>query len=121
MKRLFLQPLLATAIFAGTAGAFGAEATAVSAEKASAKAAAPAPADVQKLIEQFNAQRDSVIADRQALLNQLKNATADQRKAILEKLQAQQKDLVEAQRALGKQIRDDLRNLRPTSAPSGGR
>lgn len=121
MKHLFLPPLLVTAILAGTVGVFGAETTSTAAAKANAKAAAPAPADVQKLIDQFNAQRDTVIADRQALLNQLKNATTEQRKAILEKMQAQQKDLVEAQRALGKQIRDDLRSLRPGSAPSGGR
>lgn len=69
-------------------------------------------ADVQKLIDQFSAKRDTLIADRQALVNQLKGATADQRKAILEKMQAQEKELVDAQRALGKQMRDEFRQLR---------
>jgi len=79
-----------------------------------AKAAGAAQsADVQKLIDQFSAKRDTMIADRQALVNQLKAAaTADQRKAILEKMQAQEKELVDAQRALGKQLRDELRKLR---------
>jgi transcription initiation factor IIE alpha subunit len=46
-------------------------------------------------------------------VNQLKAAaTADQRKAILDKMQAQEKELVDAQRALGKQLRDELRKLR---------
>ena len=70
-------------------------------------------ADVQKLVDQFSAKRDTMIADRQALVNQLKAAaTADQRKAILDKMQAQEKELVDAQRALGKQLRDEFRKLR---------
>lgn len=64
------------------------------------------------MMEQFNAKRDAMMAERQALLNQLKGATEDQRKAILEKMQAQMKDLLEAQRALGKQTRDEIRKLR---------
>ncbi len=74
--------------------------------------------DLRKLIDQFSKRRDSVLADRQALLEQLKNATADQRKQILEKMQAQQKDLLEAQRSLGKQIRDEMRKLRETTPGS---
>lgn len=80
----------------------------------------PVSADVKKSIDQFNAKRDAMIANRQAMLDQLKNATADQKKAILEQMQAQQKDLLEAQRALGRQIRDELRKLRQ-SQPVGGR
>ncbi len=80
----------------------------------------PVSADVKKSIEQFNAKRDAMIADRQAMLDQLKNATAEQQKAILATMQAQQKDLLEAQRALGRQIRDELRKLRQ-SQPAGGR
>lgn len=76
--------------------------------------------DLQKLIQQFATRRDSMLADRQALLNQLRNATAEQRKAILEKMESQQKELLEAQRALGKQIRDDMRKLR-MSLPGPGR
>lgn len=80
----------------------------------------PVSADVKKSIDQFNAKRDAMIANRQAMLDQLKNATAEQKKAILEQMQAQQKDLLETQRALGRQIRDELRKLRQ-SQPVGGR
>jgi hypothetical protein len=83
------------------------------------KSLPPLPADMQKLADQVNAQSAKMLADRQALLNQLKGATEEQRKAILEKLKAQEKDLLDAQRALGKQIRDDLRKLRPTQPPGG--
>jgi hypothetical protein len=75
------------------------------------KANAP---ELQKLIDQFSAQRDTLLADRAALLEQLKNATAEQRKAILEKAETQQKELIEAQRALGKRIRDEMRKIRET-------
>jgi hypothetical protein len=84
-----------------------------------AKPDKPAPADVQQAIDQFGAKRDTMIANRQALLDQLKNATAEQKKAILDQMQAQQKDLLDAQRALGRQIRDELRKLRQ-SQPAGG-
>jgi hypothetical protein len=70
-------------------------------------------------MDQFTAKRDAMIKDRQALLDQLKNATADERKAILDQMQAQQKDLLETQRALGRQIREELRKLRQ-SQPAGG-
>ncbi len=75
-------------------------------------------ADLQKLIDQFSARRDTILAEREALLNQLKTATAEQKKAILDKMQAQQKDLIDAQRALGRQIRDEMRQLKQT-LPSG--
>ena len=68
--------------------------------------------ELQKLIDQFNSQRDSLLADRAALLEQLKNATAEQRKALLEKAENQQKESLEAQRALGKRIRDEMRKVR---------
>ena len=82
--------------------------------------AADKPAtDVKSAMDQFSAKRDAMIKDRQALLDQLKNATADERKAILDQMQAQQKDLLETQRALGRQIREELRKLRQ-SQPAGG-
>ena len=77
-------------------------------------------ADLQKLVQQFNQRRDTLLADRQQLVDQLKNATAEQRKQILAKMEAQQKELLDAQRALGKQIRDDMKKLRQTT-PGGGR
>lgn len=84
-----------------------------------ARASAPAAADVRKAMEQFNAKRDATLASRQELMNQLKGATEQERKIILEKLQAQQKELLETQRALGKQIRDDMRKQRESLKPGG--
>jgi flagellar motility protein MotE (MotC chaperone) len=108
---------IAALAFAATAGA------AESAKDAAvaAKANATNPADIQALLKQFNAKRDSMLADRQALLDQLKGATAEQRKQILEKMKAQQKDLIEAQRAIGRQLRDEMRKLQQPAAPGGRR
>jgi Skp family chaperone for outer membrane proteins len=88
-----------------------------------AVASAPAaegvkPADaasLQKGVEQFNAQRDRVLSDYQAQLEQLKGATEEQRQQILEKLQAQKKELDALQREQGKQLREELRKLRQSS------
>lgn len=85
------------------------------------QATANASSELQNLKGQFKARRDALLADRQALLNQLKTATAEQRKAILEKMEAQRKDLFEAQRALGRQIRDEMRRLRQSPAGTGTR
>lgn len=81
---------------------------------------APNNGDIQKLIDQFKTGRDKMLADRQAFLDQLKNATGEQRKQIVEKMQAWEKDMMESQRALGKQIRDEMRKLRQ-STPGPGR
>jgi hypothetical protein len=114
MKTLRKTVFLIAAMAAATAGAIAADAPKPSAPKAEASST-----DLQQLIDQFKSRRDALLADRQALLNQLKTATAAQREAILEKMQAQQKDLIEAQRALGRQIRDEMRKLRDTTAPAG--
>ena len=84
------------------------------ADRSQAKAAA-ASGDVKKDMEKFSSQRDAMLAERQALINQLKNATEEQRKAILEKM----KEMGDAQRELSKQIRDDLRKLRQGSGSPG--
>ena len=119
--RSHLKPLLFAILAMTGVGLCGAAETPAGAAKSATKAAAAVSPESQKLIDQFNAQRDTVIADRQALIDQLKNATAEQRKAILEKMQAQQKDLLDAQRTLGKQMRDELRKLRQSQPASGGR
>jgi hypothetical protein len=117
MKLRSLASWLLVAAF--VAAGVGVRAADAPAKPAVAKPDKPAPADVQQAIDQFGAKRDAMIANRQALLDQLKNATAEQKKAILDQMQAQQKDLLDAQRALGRQIRDELRKLRQ-SQPSGG-
>ena len=86
-----------------------------------AKATATASSDIQKLVEQFAKQRDTMLTDRQKLLDQLKGATEEQRKAIIERMQQQQKDFAEAMRELGKAQRDEARKLRENSGRPGGR
>ena len=86
---------------------------------AAAKDAAASAANVQKLMQQFNTKRDAMIANRDALAAQLKSATEAEKKAILDKMETQQKELLEVQRALGKQIRDEKRKLRPSATPPG--
>ncbi len=111
MKLRFSSLLLIAAVLA-VGGLRAAEAPA-------AKEKEKPAADVKAAMDQFSAKREAVLKERQALLEQLKNATAEQRKAILDQMQAQQKDLLESQRALGRQIRDELRKLRQTP-PAGG-
>lgn len=75
----------------------------------------PSAADSKKDQEKFNVQRDAMLAERQALIKQLKSATAEQQKAILEKM----KETDAAQRELSKQIREDLRKLRQGQGSPG--
>lgn len=114
MKTLRKTVFLVAAFTAATVGAVAADTPKPVAPKAEA-----ASTDLQQLIAQFKSRRDALLADRQALLNQLKSATAAQREAILEKMQAQQKELLQEQRALGRQIRDEMRKLRQSSSPVG--
>jgi hypothetical protein len=71
-------------------------------------------------ISRFAAQRAQIVADRTALLDQLKAAAPADRQAVIDALRAQAKDLVEEQRALGKQIREQLRQLRKNPSTLGG-
>ena len=72
------------------------------------------PTDLQALIKQFETQRDTLLAQRQATIDQLKNATADQRAKILAQLQADMKAHQTELGALAKQIRQDMMDLRNT-------
>jgi hypothetical protein len=112
--------LLAAAWVAVIGGAFAADAqTPAPAAAAAAKDSAKTKGDLQMLMQQFNARRDALLATHEALLNQLKTATAEQRKAILEKMASDQKELMDAQRAMAKQMRDELRKLRQATPPGG--
>ena len=110
--------VLAAALWVSAGTVYAADAAAAPKPAKPDMAAVSKSSDLSKLIDQFTKRRDSMLADRQALLDQLKNATAEQRKQILEKMQAQQKDLIDAQRALGKQIRDEMRKLRESTPGS---
>ena len=114
MKASQLSQLVAVLALAMASSAFAADTPAAPkpVDKASAK---PTSGDVKKDVEKFNAQRDAMLAERQALLTQLKSATEAQRKAILEKM----KELGDSQRELSKQIRDDLRKFRQSQGSPG--
>jgi PBP1b-binding outer membrane lipoprotein LpoB len=142
MNRTSKHPLLAIAIFAMSLGVCAAadQPTSSGAQKpkdvapaasSSAKpkettppaasptkpSTTPPASDVQKLTEQFTQQRDAILAQRQGLIDQLKNATDKQRAAIIKQIEAQQKQFEDAQRALYKQLRDDLRKERASKPP----
>jgi L-lactate utilization protein LutB len=90
--------------------------TAVMGSVRAAESAKPAEAaSLQKGVEQFNAQRERLLTDYQAQLEQLKGATEEQRQQILDRLQAQKKELDALQREQGKQLREELRKLRQSS------
>lgn len=72
-------------------------------------------------MDQFEARRDAMLADRAALLEKLKSATAEEKKALLEKMRTQYEAVLEEQRALSKQFRNEMRRLRQSSPGSGGR
>ncbi|MEY4939811.1 MAG: hypothetical protein RIQ93_1546 [Verrucomicrobiota bacterium] len=76
-------------------------------EKASDNAKA-----VHVLLDQFKTQREQFIASRKVLIEKLKSATGDDRKAILDELRADQQNRVDEQRAMGKEIRDEVKKLR---------
>jgi cytochrome c556 len=114
MNAKIINKLMAAAFLVACTSLFAADASSTKQEAASAGKTV-APAAVKKDMEKFNAQRDAMLADRQALVNQLKTATDEQRKVILEKM----KELGDAQRELSKQIREDLRKLRQGQGSSG--
>ena len=111
--------LMAVVIFALGAGVAVAQTTSGAEAKESARKASTAAADVQKLMSQINGQREKMIADHEALAKQLKEATDEQRKVIMEKMREQKKAFETAQSALHKQIRDEQRRQRQNSAPGG--
>lgn len=134
MFRRLHRRLLVSAVLALATGLCGAESAAGAAKKptapapssgnnAAAKGAATATAnaDIQAALDQFKMRRDKVLAERAELEKKLKNATEAQKKSILEQIEQQQKELLEEQRALGKRIRDDMRNLRPSMPPPNRR
>ena len=64
------------------------------------------------MLATFRAQREDYLAQRKATIERLKTATAEERKALLEELRTGSASRDEEERALGKQIRDELKQLR---------
>ena len=79
---------------------------------AAAETKAKATADSEKLTEKVKAQRENMLKEYGALQAQLKDATDEKRKEILQKLEEKQKAFAEANAALAKQIQEDIRRRR---------
>ena len=90
-------------------------AAAAAAAKERAKKASPA--ELRKLYEEINKERDLMIAEFDALAKQMKNATEEKKKEIREKLEAQSKKFEEVTNSLLKLIRDEQRKQRLNAAP----
>lgn len=120
MNAQFYRKLMILAALAVGSGLYAADqaadaaaaAKAVADKAAAAKAAATATKQDQ---EKFNAQASKLLATREALKNQLKTATEEQKKAIAEKL----KELGTAELEMGKQMRDEFRKLRQAQGAPG--
>ena len=119
LSRLLALALIALAASVGVAhGADGATSSTeakISAVKERAKKVSPA--ELRKLYEEVNKQRDAMIADFDVLAKQMKDATEEKKKEIREKLEAQKKKFEEVTNALMKQIRDEQRKQRQNSNP----
>jgi hypothetical protein len=75
---------------------------------------------VHAVIADFQKQRDTYLASRQALLDSLKKAATDaERQTILEQLRKDNQDRETEERNLGKQIRDELKKLRDARKTGG--
>ena len=79
------------------------------------------PQNVQTMLQQFTTLRTQLMTDRQALMLKLKTATATQRRQLVSDFVASEKTLLDQQKTLAKQIRDEVRTLRrnQVGTPSG--
>jgi hypothetical protein len=76
---------------------------------------------VQKLLNTFDAKRDSFIAERQKLVDQLSAAKTDEeRTKILAEMKKEQELRQDEQRDLAKEIRGQLKSLRDQRKTGGG-
>ncbi len=69
-------------------------------------------AELSKLVDLSNQQRDRMIAEHDALARQLRDATEEKRREIYEKMSEQKKAFEAAQSALHKRIREEQRAQR---------
>lgn len=86
--------------------------TSVVALGADAAAKPAVSAELSKLVDLSNQQRDRMIAEHDALARQLKDATEEKRREIYEKMSEQKKAFEAAQSALHKRIREEQRAQR---------
>jgi hypothetical protein len=88
------------------------------------------PEDVKKLIDEFKALSDKYVADQKALLEGLRGANSDAKEKIKEQLKANRQSFLDETKEIRadirerlKELRDELKNLKPAEAGSseGGR
>lgn len=131
---LAVRRWVALAVFA-TGASFGlaqadSKSSAADAAKAAAEAKAKAAAaavkerkkgpsgtSLQELMKQLQENRQTMIADHDALAKRLKEATDEEKKAIKERMESQMKAFEAQQAALHRQIRDEQRRQRSSAAP----
>jgi len=108
------KPLLTVALFALGGSLFAAEPNAAkeAAKKETAKREAEAKSSQQSMMEQFKAQAESFSKDHDALMKKLNAANAEERKAILEKMEERKKEFETRLAALHKEMRDEQRKQR---------
>lgn len=70
------------------------------------------PAEVEGLMSQFREAREALMTERREILEQVKDASAEERKAALSTLRETQREQIEAQRELAKAIRDEMKEIR---------
>lgn len=125
MKSIHYIPVLTIALLLGTSNLLAQERPAAAPAPKAVRAGAPnenasdnAKA-VHALLDQFKAQREEYTASRRMLIERLKTCTEEEKSAIIEQLRLEQRERVEEQRALGKQIRDELKTLREQRKTGG--
>lgn len=70
------------------------------------------PGQIQNLLDHFRAERAAMIAEQRALLESLKDASAEERRARLAELREEHRERLEAQRELQREVRERVRDIR---------
>jgi len=78
------------------------------------------PAEMQDLMKQMGAQHDALMTTAHQLMGQLATASAADRQKILDEFAKNQAAMMDQQRDLAKQIRDEMHKLRDQHKPGGG-
>ena len=74
------------------------------------------PQSVQTMLQQFTTLRTQLMNDRQALMLKLRTATAAERQVMVQQFVQSEKALLDQQKTLAKQVRDEIRTLRRNQA-----
>lgn len=107
-----LLALALLALGASVCTAQGADAKSAAAAAKSEASRAKSGGSLDSLRKQLTEQRNTLLAEHEALAKQLKGATDAQKKDIKAKMEARMKDFTERQASLHKQLRDEQRRQR---------